>query len=89
MSYRLFNLKKPRMIGIGFDNLPEYLYDGDLTKNELAKLASIDRIPNYFMKDSEGCSTKNEIFKNIKKYLHKNDLLKAWKFACKLQSINE
>ena len=37
----LFELKKPKNIGIGFDQLPNYILNSSLTGNQLAKLASI------------------------------------------------
>ena len=43
----LFELKKPKNIGIGFDQLPNYILNTNLTGNELAQLASVESIPSY------------------------------------------
>ena len=43
----LFELKKPKNVGIGFDQLPNYILNTNLTGNELAQLASVESIPSY------------------------------------------
>ena len=43
----LFELKKPKNTGIGFDQLPNYILNTNLTGNELAQLASVESIPSY------------------------------------------
>jgi len=85
----LFNLKKPKCNGIGFDNLPSILFNGKLSKNELAKLSSIDEIPPLSKNDKNTIINKNDIFTEIKNSLKNNNLLKAWKFVNKLNIINE
>ena len=85
----LFNLKKPKCNGIGFDNLPSILFNGKLSKNELAKLSSIDEIPALSKNDKNTIVNKNDIFTEIKNSLKNNNLLKAWEFVNKLNIINE
>ncbi len=85
----LFNLKKPKCNGIGFDNLPSILFNGKLSKNELAKLSSIDEIPALSKNDKNTIVNKNDIFTEIKNSLKNNNLLEAWKFVNKLNIINE
>ena len=41
----LFEVKKPKHEGIGFDELPDFILKSNLTGNQLAKLASINKIP--------------------------------------------
>ena len=84
----LFELRKPKNIGIGFDQLPQYILNSDLTGNELARLASIESIPlinNKFKINN----TKN-IVSSIKKYIEKNDVLIAWQLVLHLgQQLDE
>ena len=47
----LFELKKPKNIGIGFDQLPDYILKTNLIGNELAKLASVEKIPKLICSD--------------------------------------
>ena len=84
----LFELRKPKNIGIGFDQLPQYILNSDLTGNELARLASIESIPllnNKFKINN----TKN-IISSIKKHIEKNDILTAWQLVLYLgQHLDE
>ena len=84
----LFELRKPKNIGIGFDQLPQYILNSDLTGNELARLASIESIPlidNKFKINN----TKN-IVSSIKKYIEKNDVITAWQLVLHLgQQLDE
>ena len=71
----LFELKKPKNIGIGFDQLPDYILNSELTGNELAKLASIDLIPSIDYKFE--IDNVDITINSIKKYIIKNDIQTA------------
>ena len=73
----LFELKKPKNIGIGFDKLPDYILKSQLTGNELARLASIDKIPKFNGKNLKHKS-KKETLKLISSFLQNNDTSNAW-----------
>ena len=82
----LFELKKPRANGIGFDSLPDYiLHSKQFSGNELAKLASVESIPS----SSNSCflNNKDEIISECKKLLSKNEIEKAWQLVVKLGNI--
>ena len=54
----IFELIKPKGIGIGFDKLPPELLNSKLTGNQLAKMASLFKIPK--LKEKIGLS-RNKI----------------------------
>ena len=76
----LFELKKPKNIGIGFDQLPSYILKTDLTGNDLAKLASIEKIPELICSDYNFSSDK-KILSLIKENLNINDVDEAWQLV--------
>ena len=82
----LFELKKPKNIGIGFDFLPEYIRDSSLSGNELAKLASVEKIPNY-IKNNYDFTSKQEIFSSIKSNIQDNNIDEAWQLTLYLGKI--
>ena len=61
----LFEIRKPRHIGIGFDKLPKVILYSNLTGNELAKLASVESIPKYI--SNFNFTSEKEIISLIKK----------------------
>ena len=75
----LFELKKPKHLGIGFDKLPENILHSDLTGNELAKLASIEFIPEYT--SDFNLSSKEGIISLIKDKIKCGDIDKAWQLV--------
>ena len=84
----LFEIKKPRINGIGFDALPDYLLKSQyFTGNELAKLAGVDSIP-AFSKD-EISNDKDKIISSCKELLSKDEVDKAWQFAIQLGRLIE
>ena len=83
----LFELKKPKNIGIGFDELPNYILKTDLTGNELAKLASVESIPDFVQSDYN-FSSSNEIIYSIKKSIKDNDIDRAWQLVLYLGNFS-
>jgi len=82
----LFELKKPNNIGIGFDQLPNYILNSSLTGNQLAKLASIKSIPSF--KDNiYTIDSKEELIKSIKNKIDKNDIDEAWQLILYLGTL--
>ena len=75
----LFELKKPKHLGIGFDKLPENILHSDLTGNELAKLASIEFIPEYT--SDFNLSSKEGIISLMKDKIKCGDIDKAWQLV--------
>ena len=80
----LFEFKKPRHNGIGFDKIPsKILKSHNITANELAQLASIEIEPKILMDLYDLYKNKNindlEII--FKKFINDNKLQKAWTIA--------
>ena len=82
----LFELKKPNNIGIGFDQLPNYILNSSLTGNQLAKLASIKSIP-FFKDNMYTIDSKEELIKSIKNEIDKNDIDEAWQLILYLGTL--
>jgi len=82
----LFELKKPNNIGIGFDLLPQCLLKSNLTGNELAKLASVEYIPDY-KNENSNFTSKNEILNSIKSNIQENNIDVAWQLALHLDKF--
>tara|TARA_B100000579_G_scaffold435763_1_gene459851 strand:- start:1501 stop:2358 length:858 start_codon:yes stop_codon:yes gene_type:complete len=76
----LFELKKPKNIGIGFDQLPSYILKTDLMGNDLAKLASIEKIPELIRSDYN-FSCDKKVLSLIKESLDINDVDEAWQLV--------
>ena len=85
----LFEIKKPKDIGIGFDSLPEIILKSDLTGNELAKLASINKKPQYCIDAKYKKFNKNQLISSIKSHIKNNNIDEAWNIALYLQEIYE
>ena len=82
----LFEVKKPRVSGIGFDGLPSYILNSEyFTGNELAKLAGVESIPKF--SGANFSSDKNEIILSCKELLLKDDIDQAWQFAIQLGKL--
>ena len=82
----LFELKKPKNIGIGFDQLPNYILNTELTGNELAKLASVEYIPD-FIQSIYTFSANDEAIDLIKENLKEGNIDKAWQLVLYLGKI--
>jgi len=84
----LFEIKKPRVSGIGFDGLPDCLLNSEyFTGNELAKLAGVDSIPKF--SGTKFSDDKDKLILNCKESLLKDDLNQAWQFAIQLRKLIE
>jgi flavin reductase (DIM6/NTAB) family NADH-FMN oxidoreductase RutF len=81
----LFELRKPKNIGIGFDNLPTHIINSELTGNELAKLASVESIPDYESDFND--MNKEKIIKSIQSYLENDNVYVAWQLILYLGNI--
>ena len=76
----LFELKKPKNIGIGFDELPSYILKTDLTGNELAKLASVEHVPDFIQSDYN-FSSNDKVIDLIKENLKESNIDEAWQLV--------
>jgi len=85
----LFELKKPKNIGIGFDQLPVSILNSELTGNELAKLASIEKIPKYYLEKNLEKLSKEQIIMEIKDKIDSNEIIIAWNIVLHLQKTYE
>ena len=83
----LFELKKPKNIGIGFDQLPTYILETNLTGNELARLASVESVPDLIQSDYS-FSSSVEIIDLIKENIKKNDINTAWQLVLYLGTLS-
>ena len=82
----LFEINKPRVNGIGFDALPNYILNSkDFSGNELAKLAGVESIP-AFLKQNHS-NNKDEIIIECKKLLFENKIDDAWQLVLQLGSV--
>ena len=80
----LFEFKKPRHNGIGFDKIPsKILKSHNITANELAQLASIENEPQILTDIYDLYKNKNlnDLELIFKKFINKNELEKAWTVA--------
>ena len=80
----LFEFKKPRYNGIGFDNIPsKILKSHNITANELAQLASMETKPRILVDlyDLYKSKKTDELELIFKKYINENELEKAWTVA--------
>ena len=85
----LFELKKPKNIGIGFDQLPVSILNSELTGNELAKLASIEKIPKYYLEKNLEKLSKEQLIMEIKDKIDSNEIIIAWNIVLHLQKTYE
>jgi len=82
----LFEIKKPRANGIGFDALPNYILKSKyFSGNELAKLAGVDSIPSFSTDNLT--DDKDQIISDCKKLLSEDQIDKAWQFVIHLGNI--
>jgi len=75
----MFQVEKPNtQLGIGFDQLPEYIRNHPgLTANEKGQLANVSQLPDNIF-DIEGPVLTSEVMDVIKVALKKNDAAAAW-----------
>ena len=82
----LFEINKPRVNGIGFDALPDYILNSkEFSGNELAKLAGVESIPSQSADSLP--NNKDEIILECKRFLSENEIDKAWQLIIKLGKI--
>ena len=80
----LFEFKKPKHNGIGFDKIPsKILKSHNITANQLAQLASIENEPQILTNIYDLYKDKNlsELELIFKKFISENELEKAWTIA--------
>ena len=73
----LFRLDKPLGNGVGFDSIPNDFLNSSLTGNQLAKLASINRIPTINTEVSVNKNI-NKVIQSISDYVNSSQIEKAW-----------
>ena len=83
----LFELKKPKNIGIGFDQLPDFILNSSLTGNQLAKLASVEFIPSFKYNNENIINSKEELLKLIKNKIDNNCIDEAWQLILYLRTL--
>ena len=84
----LFEIKKPRVNGIGFDALPDYILNSEFfSGNELAKLAGVESVPSF--SEEKFSNNKEEIISNCKYLLSKDEIDKAWQLVIQLGKLIE
>ena len=83
----LFSISKPKGIGIGFDAIPVKFLKSNLTGNQLAKLASINKIPDF--SEITIPNEFNDILDRISKMLDDDQIEKAWQLILKWKEIND
>ena len=83
----LFSISKPKGIGIGFDAIPVKFLKSNLTGNQLAKLASINKIPDF--SEITIPNEFDDILDDISKMLDDDQIEKAWQLILKWKEIND
>tara|TARA_B100001094_G_scaffold320406_1_gene366577 strand:+ start:138 stop:989 length:852 start_codon:yes stop_codon:yes gene_type:complete len=73
-----FEIHKPNCLGVGFDKLPADLLQSSLRGDELAKLASVEYIPELILNESLACHSLKEVISEISSSLKKDDVQKSW-----------
>ena len=76
----LFELKKPKNTGIGFDQLPKYILNTNMTGNELAQLASVEFIPFYKI-NKYSFSKVEDVILSIQEKLKEEKIDIAWQLV--------
>ena len=85
----LFELNKPKNIGIGFDYLPKFILNSTLTGNELSKLASVNKVPEFKDKYKKKYNVE-DILDLVKKELSYDNINEAWNLCLYLgNKLNE
>jgi hypothetical protein len=75
----VFTVPKPRVPGIGFDNLPAEVRESRvLTGHDLAMLASVPAMPEWPVKIG-GHGDKHEVHRQAQHRLAQGDIEGAWK----------
>ena len=77
----LFELKKPRWNGIGFDSIPKIILNSkSITANELSKLASVENRPDILkdLHDIYIAHSLEDLENACKKFIDYDELDKAW-----------
>ena len=74
----LFELIKPKGIGVGFDNLPVELLNSNLTGNQLAKMASTIKIPKLIESNLYDNFNIDEVIDVISDLINNSQIDKAW-----------
>ena len=82
----LFSISKPKGVGIGFDAIPVKFLKSNLTGNQLAKLASINKIPDF--SEITIPNEFDDILDDISKMLDDDQIEKAWQLILKWKEIN-
>ena len=83
----LFSISKPKGIGIGFDAIPVKFLKSNLTGNQLAKLASVNKIPDF--SEITIPNEFDDILDDISKMLDDDQIEKAWQLILKWKKIND
>ena len=85
----MFEIIKPKGVGVGFDSLPLELINSNLTGNQLAKMASITAIPKIKKNiNLVGCDI-NDVIDTISQTLNSNDIEGAWQIILNWKINNE
>ena len=84
----LFQINKPDRIGIGFDNLPEFLLNSKMPANYLAKLAGISEIPS--LKETQNLENIDidDFLNKLIILIDQNDIVTAWQLVLQWNNNN-
>lgn len=81
----IFEVKKPRSIGIGFDALPEFIRTSELlTGAELAKLAGVNEMPVAESRFQIPDGLPGDAFAAAKVMLSQNNITAAWQLLLQI-----
>ena len=79
----LFELKKPKNIGVGFDSIPDKIKNSSYLKgSELAKLASIESVPIKRNIDTD--KSLDDLYKDCQIKISENEIEEAWQIVFKI-----
>ncbi len=86
----LFALSRPSGQGIGFDNLPPSILKSEvLTGSRLARLTSIDRVPDYDAKYDDYPTSLKVLHEMCGELIDTGKIEEAWQVALRIQRLSE
>ena len=85
----LFKINKPDRIGVGFDNIPNFLLESNMPAKYLAKLAGVSKIPALNKSQLLNINDINIFIDDLIKIIDNNDIIAAWELILLWDYKNE
>ena len=85
----MFEIIKPRGVGVGFNSLPSELINSNLTGNQLAKMASVSSLPKIKKNINFNKLNIVNVINEVSKSINSNDIENAWQIILNWKINNE